>query len=324
MSLRKISFLILSLVLVFSACKKDDDADDIVTVELEDRTEQQAKDNDSLVKYFKNHYFNASDFGAENGNPKIGDLVITELTENATVPEGHILLNDLLEEDDPAFVLEAKSVVYAETDYVVYILHLNEGGGAESPHFCDDVRVRYEGTLLDGSVFDSAVTPVNFDLTTLIPAWGKVLPSFNTAETISDSTDGTIAYTNHGAGVMFVPSGLGYFANFVSDIPSYSPIVFKFDLLQTTVSDHDLDGVPSYMEDLYGDGEFTVNNDDLEDDTDDDTDGDGTPDYLDTDDDGDGVFTIYEDIDEDGDPTNDIGANGIAKYLDPTETESNN
>ena len=29
------------------------------------------------------------------------------------------------------------------------------------------------------------------------------------------------------------------------------------------------------------------------------------------------------DIDGDGDPTNDIGVNGIPKYLDPEETESN-
>jgi len=324
MSLRKISFLILSLVLVFSACKKDDDSDDVVLVEPEDRTEQQAKDNDSLVKYFKNHYFNASDFGAENTNPNIADLVITELLEGETVPDGHLLLNSLLEDENPVFELEEKEVVYAETDYILYVLHLNAGSGTDTPHFCDSVTVRYEGSLLDGSVFDSAVTPVNFDLTSLIPAWGKVLTSFNTAETISDSTDGTIAYTNHGAGVMFVPSGLGYFSSYVSGIDTYSPLVFKFDLLQTTVNDHDLDGVPSYMEDLNGDGEFTVNYDDLEDTTDDDTDGDGTPDYADTDDDGDGVFSVYEDIDGDGDPSNDIGANGIAKYLDPTETESNN
>jgi len=39
--------------------------------------------------------------------------------------------------------------------------------------------------------------------------------------------------------------------------------------------------------------------------TNDDTDGDGIPDYLDTDDDGDGVDTADEDVDDDGDPTND-------------------
>ncbi|WP_405296630.1 FKBP-type peptidyl-prolyl cis-trans isomerase [Algibacter sp. Ld11] len=323
MSLRKISFLILSLVLVFSACKKDDDADEVVTIEENDRTEQQIEDNDEIVAYFKNHYFNSSDFGSENANPKISSLEITELLEGETVPEGHTLLNALLEDDSPAFVLQAKEVVYAETDYIIYILYLNEGGGDQSPNFCDNVRVRYEGSLLDGSVFDSAVTPVNLDLISLIPAWRKVLTEFNTAETITDGTDGTISFSNHGAGVMFLPSGLGYFSSSTTSITAYSPLIFKFDLLQTTVNDHDLDGVPSYLEDLNGDGEFIVNYDDLEDATDDDTDGDGTPDYADTDDDDDGVFSVYEDIDEDGNPANDIGANGIAKYLDSTETESN-
>lgn len=324
MSLRKISFLILSLVLVFSACKKDDDGDEVITIEENDRTEQEATDNAALITYFKSHYFNAGDFGEENTNPSIAGLEITELLEGETMGETDVLLYSLIDGSNTDFVLEAKSVVYAETDYTIYILHLNDGGGDASPHFCDNVRVRYEGSLLDNSVFDSAVTPVNLDLTSLIPAWRKVLTEFNTAETYDDNDDGTVAYTNHGVGVMFTPSGLGYFSSYVSGIDSYSPLVFKFDLLQTTVNDHDLDGVPSYMEDLDGDGEFIVNYDDLEDTTDDDTDGDGTPDYADTDDDNDGVFTIYEDIDGDGNPANDIGANGIAKYLDDTETESNN
>ena len=323
MSLRKISFLILSLVLVFSACKKDDDADEVVTIEENDRTEQQIEDNDEIVAYLESHYFNASDFQGEDVNPNIGDLELTELLDGETLPEGSILLSSLLNNADADFVLDAKEVVYAETDYIVYILHLNDGGGDESPHFCDDVRVRYEGSGLDGTVFDSAVNPENLDLIDLIPAWRKVLTDFNTAETIADAADGTIAYSNHGAGVMFLPSGLGYFSSSLTDISAYSPLIFKFDLLQTTVNDHDFDGVPSYLEDLNGDGEFTVNYDDLEDTTDDDTDGDGTPDYADTDDDNDGVFSIYEDIDEDGNPGNDIGANGIAKYLDITETESN-
>jgi uncharacterized repeat protein (TIGR01451 family) len=48
-----------------------------------------------------------------------------------------------------------------------------------------------------------------------------------------------------------------------------------------------------------------------------DSDGDGTPDYLDDDDDGDGVPTIDEDVDGDGDPTNDDSdGDGTPDYLD--------
>ena len=51
--------------------------------------------------------------------------------------------------------------------------------------------------------------------------------------------------------------------------------------------------------------------------TDDDTDQDGTPDYLDVDDDGDGIDTIDEDYDSDGDPmNNDSDGDSIPDYLD--------
>ena len=57
---------------------------------------------------------------------------------------------------------------------------------------------------------------------------------------------------------------------------------------------------------------------------DDDTDGDLAPNYFDNDDDGDGVFSIFEDIDGDGDPSNDdTNGDGIPNYLDPESTESN-
>ncbi|HMC01940.1 MAG TPA: hypothetical protein VKN14_12965, partial [Flavobacteriaceae bacterium] len=96
-----------------------------------------------------------------------------------------------------------------------------------------------------------------------------------------------------------------------------------FELFAMSVNDHDNDLVPSYLEDLNGDGEFTWDIEEETDTTDDDTDDNDIPDFFDPDDDGDGVLTRYEDIDGDGDPTNDIGMNGIPKYLDKDETESN-
>ncbi len=58
--------------------------------------------------------------------------------------------------------------------------------------------------------------------------------------------------------------------------------------------------------------------------TNDDSDGDGIPDYLDEDDDGDGILTKDEDLDGDGDPTNDdCDGDGIPNYLDtdPCDTD---
>ncbi len=315
MKIEKVALFILCLTLGFVSCNKDDDGDDFTEVELRDRAEQQIVDNDSIVGYLETHYYNSEDFEG-NANPSIADLVITELADGETVPPtGHTLLKDA--------VGESKKITFADTAYEFYVLDLNPAAAGDSPTFADEIRVRYEGFELDNEVFDSAVTPVDFDLIQLVPGWRKVLPSFKTA--IGDPViedDGSVSYTNHGVGVMFLPSGLGYFSTGAGGIPAYSPLVFKFDLLQMKQNDHDNDGIPSYMEDINGDGEFTVA--DPEDDTvtHDDTDGDSIPNYFDPDDDGDGVLTINEDIDGDGDPTNDIGANGIPKYLDDTETES--
>ena len=69
------------------------------------------------------------------------------------------------------------------------------------------------------------------------------------------------------------------------------------------------------------DGDFVSNNDeDVDGDgdaTNDDTDGDLIPDYLDIDDDSDGTVTWEEDTNGDGDPTNDdTDGDGIPNYLD--------
>ncbi|MBN1219960.1 MAG: transglutaminase domain-containing protein [Anaerolineae bacterium] len=78
---------------------------------------------------------------------------------------------------------------------------------------------------------------------------------------------------------------------------------------------------PDYLDpDDDGDGVPTgAGNENL-----DDPDGDGVPNYLDPsnnasiDDDGDGIDTVDEDWNSDGDPTNDLGSGGIPGYMDPT------
>lgn len=274
----KIAVSLLCIIVGFLSCDKDDNNNDIIEVPLEDRAEQQAKDKDSLVKYLNGHYYNASAFVA-NANPSsVEELIISALPEDGILPDpgNNKLLMD---------AAELKTVNYADVEYEYYILNLNPGAGGESPKFSDQVRVTYEGFDLNNSTFDSALTPVTFDLVNLVPGWRKAMPFFKSAESFSTQNDGTVNFTNHGAGVMFLPSGLAYFNVSTGGIPAYSPIVFKFDLLQVSRNDHDNDGIPSYLEDLNGDGEFTL---------DDDTDGDGIPNYLDADDDGDGIPTIRE------------------------------
>ncbi|MCF7569278.1 hypothetical protein L3X37_13025 [Sabulilitoribacter arenilitoris] len=282
----KIALSILCLLVGVLSCNKDDDGGGFTEIPLRDRTEQQAMDKDSLVKYLNGHYYNASAF-VSNPNPSTKDLIITALPSGGGVPDPD---NNKLLMDD----VELKTVTFSGANYEFYILNLNPNAGGKSPNFSDQVRVNYEGFTLDNEVFDSAVNPVNFDLLNLVPGWRKVMPFFKSAETFMIQNDGTVDYTNHGAGVMFLPSGLGYFGTPTTGIPSYSSIIFKFDLFQVSESDHDNDGLPSYYEDINSDGEFTIA--DPEDDTvtHDDTDGDNNPDYLDLDDDGDGVATFDE------------------------------
>jgi FKBP-type peptidyl-prolyl cis-trans isomerase len=320
MSLRKIGFFILCGTLGFLSCNDDDDIPEFTTIPVRDRVVQQNDDDLAIRMYLESHYYNKSAF-VDNTNPKISDLVITEVTDADNIsPEADSLL---INAADPT------EVTFAGTLYTYYVLQLNSGGGSESPNFTDNVRVTYEGSLLDGSVFESVVNPVNLDLTGSTPGtgtiegWRKIFPLFNAAEEVIVNSDGTVTFNNHGAGVMYIPSGLAYFNNPPSiDIPIYAPLIFEFELLQTFVNDHDGDGVPSFLEKIVTTGEFAdqflVFEDENE--LDDDTDSDGTPDYVDTDDDGDGVLTIDEDENNDGDPTNDdTNGNGIPNYLDPED-----
>lgn len=320
MKIGKVGFFVLCLALVLASCKNDDDGDDIIQVELRDRAEQEAEDQLLLESYLSSHYYNSEEI-ANLPDASITDIKITALAENETAPPaGHTMLNA---------DTEAKDVFFAETDYKIHILKLRQGGGSGSPTFADNVRILYEGFLEDGSIFDAAATPVVFDLTQLIPGWRKVIPEFNVSESFMEQGDGTVDFVGGGLGIMFVPSGLAYFANSIPGIGAYTPIMFKFELLQMYENDHDGDGIPSYLEDLKDengqtDGEFTVNFDDLTDEFDDDTDGDTNPNYFDADDDNDGIPTLNEDLDGDGDyDEHDTNGNGIPNYLDPEDQEFN-
>ena len=279
MKFKHLLVAVLSILSIIVACSPDDPT--VSLVPDRDRTEQQIADKDSLITYLETHYYNSQEL---NGiaNINVTDIDITELVDGETLPDGHTLLID---------VVETKVITYEEADYEYYILKINQGGGDSSPKFTDKVRVTYEGRTVadDAEVFDSAVTPTDFNLVGgglvsggVIKGWQLVFPEFNVAEGFVPGS--TTVYNNYGVGVMFIPSGLAYFSSTLVGIPSYSNLIFKFSLLQTEVNDHDNDGIPSYLEDLNND--FEVLNDD--------TDENSISNYIDGDDDGDGVLTRNE------------------------------
>ena len=319
----KLYILLITILFIGFSCGDDDD-DGIVEVPEADRTEQQVIDNDSLVSFLQSHYVDES---LLTNNPTIlfNEIEINQLPEDGELPnpDQNSLLIDMV---------ETLTTTYFDVEYEYYILKINQGGSENSPNFSDKVRVSYEGTLMDDTVFDSSSTPVDFDLTSTIAGWGRVLPEYNNAEDFIVNSDGTVTYNNPGIGIMFLPSGLGYYSAAAGTVPVYSNLIFKFKVFQSEVNDHDFDNVPSHLEDLNGDYDLT--NDDSDEDT--------FADFIDSDDDNDGTLTIDEDLepdsdltvdrDGDGDPTNDIGdgdptnddtdGDGIPNYLDPDDTAS--
>jgi FKBP-type peptidyl-prolyl cis-trans isomerase len=81
------------------------------------------------------------------------------------------------------------------------------------------VRVNYEGTLLDGTVFDSSYArgePVEFPLNGVIPGWTEGLQLMAEGSTYRLFIPSDLAYGSQGAG---------------GSIPPNSALIFKVELL---------------------------------------------------------------------------------------------
>jgi FKBP-type peptidyl-prolyl cis-trans isomerase len=96
---------------------------------------------------------------------------------------------------------------------------ITEGTG-EKPSAADMVRVNYEGTLTNGTVFDSSYArgePAEFGLNAVISGW---------TEGIQMMSEGSIYR-------FYIPSNLAYGEREVASIiPSYSTLIFKIELLE--------------------------------------------------------------------------------------------
>lgn len=91
--------------------------------------------------------------------------------------------------------------------------------GAPSPDSNDEVRVHYEGSLVDGTVFDSSYrrgVPETFALDGLIPAWEEAIPHMKVGD----------------EWILYVPPEQGYGARGAPpDIPPHAVLVFRIELL---------------------------------------------------------------------------------------------
>ena len=298
--------LLIVMLAVTVSCKKDDDAPP-PPAPPRDRGEEAIRAQAEIEDFLDTHFYNYEEFDADPNNFKIrfdtiaGDNASkTPLREQVTFK----LVKDLFKTD---------------VEYKLYFLKVREGGG-DRPHFSDYTTNTYDGRLMNLDLFDSSVIPVRFNLVDgktaqqsgIIRGLQQAIIEFNGAEGEPVvNPDGTLSFENFGIGAVFIPSGLAYYqyppGN--SDLEPYDQIIFSFQLFAREIADHDGDGIPSYMEDLNGNGYLY----------DDDTDGNGVPNYLDDDDDGDGRLTKFEIKIIDGVITfPDTNGNGIPDYLDKT------
>jgi FKBP-type peptidyl-prolyl cis-trans isomerase len=105
------------------------------------------------------------------------------------------------------------------TDSGLQIEHLRKGDGA-SPTARDTVVVHYEGTRVDGGVFDSSYArekPATFPLNQVIRGW----------------REGLMLMQEGGEAMIYLPPELAYGATSPSpDIPANSTLIFRVELIE--------------------------------------------------------------------------------------------
>ena len=282
-----LAFLIFSVLIYSCSTSTTTTEDDF------DHEAQAVIDNDSLVKFLKNHYFD------------------TSIDSVKALTSGQTTLFDDIN-------LKAMDVTENEIDYTLYYYVNNVGTPdpvKDSPTVMDSIFAKYYGQrIIDtdsiSNSFDSNTSGIWFTLSGVIRGWSHGFTNFKGGKNVTDN--GPITYEDGGKGILFIPSGLAY-RNLGSQggILANENLLFYFDLWDIVEdTDHDNDGIPSILEDIDEDG----------DPRNDDTDENGIPNYADGDDDGDGVLTKDEDENGDGDPTNDFNDSTnptLPDYLNP-------
>jgi hypothetical protein len=293
---------------LFSACSPDDD-DEVNRVELRDPEEVKDENAIEIEQFLQTHFYELVD---NPQNPNFQRFVFDTIAgENAD--KTPIADSDLL---------SSKPVTQNGVTYELYYLKIRGGNPEERhPTFADSTFITYEGITIDNETFDIAPNPTWLDLTQTVRGFYELLPELRGSSGFIQNEDGTFTFNDDfGIGAVFIPSGLAYYAvpPAGSGILRYQPIIFSVQLYRSVESDHDRDGIPTYLEDYNNNGRVTdrAEGDDMGDDLD----GDGIPNYLDQNDDGDAVITRDEISDEDGNiiiPYPDSNNDGTPDYLDP-------
>lgn len=313
MKIRSVIFIFISTLVILS-CKKDEDT--VEFIPPTDISEIVVQDEAKLQEYFATHFYNYEEFTAEETGFDYKIIIDTIAGDNS---------DKISLKDSEGFGFKTVSVKSEnvgidgteEIDHKVYYLIARQGEGATTT-FADSTYVKYQGELLDGTIFDSSTLPLWFNLPGgIVPGFAHGITSLKGGKKGVPNADGTVTVENYGIGAIFFPSALGYYADIQGTIPAYSPLIFKIELLAVNQTDHDGDGIPSYLEDVDGNGRLNNDNTDLA--AEKKVGFTFYANYLDADDDGDGTLTIDEiNLDSEGNflSFKDTDEDGVPDHLD--------
>jgi len=110
---------------------------------------------------------------------------------------------------------QREGVIQTQSGLQYEVITLGEG---PKPSASSTVEVHYEGTLIDGTVFDSSYErgeSISFPLNRVIVGWTEGVQLMPVGSTFK----------------FFVPSSLGYGSRNAGSIPPHSTLIFKIELL---------------------------------------------------------------------------------------------
>ncbi len=309
----KRGLLLAGLMLLSLACRNDDDSD-VIRVPPRPLSEVAAENDADIVAFLQSHFYNYEEFLSPPADFDYKVRIDTIAGANADkTPMIDQVRTEIFTINSSSFGRDDGERI----QHTLYYLIARQGVGT-NPTIGDNTVLRYEGSLLNGNLFDAANSPVNQYLSSTVRGYGNGVTHFRGGEGPFENGDGTVSFDNYGIGILLIPSGLAYFDSPPGNLPSYSPLIFKIDVLTNEVdTDFDEDGIPSILEDLNGDGNLNSDN----------TDGDFSQfgpiyNHLDEDDDNDGIPTRDEiEIDDEGVISfPDSDGDGTADYLDNDTT----
>ncbi len=299
------------IVIIALSCNNDDNGNNVDPPRL--LSEVAIEDDAEILEYLKTHFYNYEEFENKpdgfDYQIKIG-VIEGDNADKTSLFDSPELKSETIKVSSEDFNLPGNEI---DIEHTLYYIVANKGDGDQGvqPTAMDSTFVTYEGRRIDNTIFDSADAPVWFDMVTTVSGFGKGVAGLKAGGEVEENGDGTFTILDPGVGLIFMPSGLAYFAGTRPGV-AYAPIIFKVNLFRVEESDHDRDGVPTWKEDINKDG--NPRNDD--------TDEDGGADYLDTDDDGDFTPTNEEIRNEAGEVTSPDSYpgtenGGTADYLNP-------